>query len=100
VTARAGDIRLAAWSKLMGAHARLVQRVGRGLAAVTTLPLGSYNVLRLLQEAPGCRLRLGELAGAVHLTRSGVTRLAKRLERRGCCAGRGTRGTGEGRARS
>lgn len=79
---RAGDIRLAAWWKLV-AHARLVQRVGRDLAAATALPLGSYNVLRLLQAAPGCRLRLGELARAVHLTRSGATRLAKRLERAG-----------------
>ena len=80
---RAGDIRLAAWWKLMGAHARLVQRVGRDLAAATALPLGSYNVLRLLHEAPGCRLRLGELAREVFLTRSGATRLAKRLERAG-----------------
>lgn len=76
---RAGDIKLAAWWKLL-AHARLVQRVARDLAAATALPLGSYNVLRLLQEAPGCRLRLGELASAVFLTRSGATRLAKRLE--------------------
>ncbi len=80
---RAGDIRLAAWWKLVAAHARLVQRVGRDLAAATALPLGSYNVLRLLREAPGCRLRLGELARAVVLTRSGATRLAKRLERAG-----------------
>ncbi len=67
----------------MAAHARLVQRVGRDLEAATALPLGSYNVLRLLQEAPDCRLRLGELARAVLLTRSGVTRLANRLERAG-----------------
>ncbi len=80
---RAGDIRLAAWWRLVAAHARLVQRVGRDLAAATALPLGSYNVLRLLREAPGCRLRLGELARAVVLTRSGATRLAKRLERAG-----------------
>ena len=36
----------------MAAHAHLVQRVGRDLAAATCLPLGSYNVLRLLHEAP------------------------------------------------
>ena len=83
MSGRAGDIRLAAWWKLVAAHARLVQRVGRDLAAATALPPGSYNVLRLLQEAPGCRLRLGELARAVLLTRSGATRLAKRLERAG-----------------
>lgn len=80
---RAGDSRLTAWWKFMAAHARLVQRVGRDLEAATALPLGSYNVLRVLQEAPACRLRLGELARAVLLTRSGATRLAKRLERAG-----------------
>ena len=80
---RAGDIRLAAWWKLMAASALLVQRVGRDLAAATSLPLGSYNVLRLLHEAPGGRLRLSELARAVFLTRGGVTRLVNRLERTG-----------------
>lgn len=80
---RAGDIKLAAWWTLMAAHARLVHQVGRDLEAATSLPLGSYNVLRLLQEAPGCRLRLGEVASAVLLTRGGATRLTKRLERAG-----------------
>jgi DNA-binding MarR family transcriptional regulator len=83
VAERAEDIRLAAWWKLMAASALLVQRVGRDLAAATSLPLGSYNVLRLLHEAPDCRLRLNELARAVFLTRSGVTRLVNRLERAG-----------------
>ncbi len=49
---RAEDIRLAAWWKLMAAYALLVQRVGRDLAAATSLPLGSYNVLRLLHGPP------------------------------------------------
>ncbi len=78
---RAGDIRLAAWWKLMAAQVRVVQWVSRDLEAATVLPLVSYNVLRLLREAPGCRLRLSELASAVLLTRSGATRLTKRLER-------------------
>src|SRR5271166_1495477 len=67
----------------MAAYAFLVQRVGCDLAAATSLPLGSYNVLRLLHEAPDGRLRLSELARAVHLTRSGVTRLVNRVERAG-----------------
>jgi DNA-binding MarR family transcriptional regulator len=83
VAERAEDMRLAAWWKLMAAHALLVQRVGRDLAAGASLPLSSHNVLRLLHEAPGGRLRLSELARAVHLTRSGVTRLVNRLERAG-----------------
>jgi DNA-binding MarR family transcriptional regulator len=83
VARRAGDIRLAAWWKLMAAHAQLVQQVERDLEAAAAVPLGFYNVLRLLHEAPYSRLRLGELATAVLLTRSGVTRLANRLERAG-----------------
>lgn len=59
------------------------KRVGRDLAAATSLPLRSFNVLRLLDEAPGGRLRLSELARAVHVTRSGMTRLANRMERDG-----------------
>jgi DNA-binding MarR family transcriptional regulator len=83
VVGGAGDTRLAAWWKLMAAHAHLAQRVGRDLAAATALPFGSYNVLRLLHEATGGRLRLSELARAVHLTRGGVTRLVNRLEKAG-----------------
>jgi DNA-binding MarR family transcriptional regulator len=67
----------------MAVHGLLVQRVGRDLAAGSCLRLGSYNVLCLLQDAPGGRLRLSDLAKAVHLTRSGMTRLATRLERAG-----------------
>ena len=74
---------MGAWWTFMAAHAQLVERVGRDLVAATSLPLGSYNVLRLLHEAPGGRLRLSELARAVHLTRSGATRLTNRLEKAG-----------------
>jgi DNA-binding MarR family transcriptional regulator len=100
VARRAGDIKLAVWWKLMATHAQLVQRVDRDLEAATCLPLGSYNVLRLLHDAPDCRLRLGELAKAIFLTRSGVTRLANRLERAGLLRRECTRGTGVVRARS
>src|SRR5580698_10075296 len=67
----------------MAAHAQLVQEVGRDLAAATSLSLSSFNVLRLLREAPEGRLRLNELARVVFLTRSGVTRLVNRLETAG-----------------
>jgi DNA-binding MarR family transcriptional regulator len=110
VARRAEDIRLAAWWKLLAAHAQLVRRVDRDLVVATALPLGSFNVLRLLHEAPDRRLRLGELANSVFLTRSGVTRLANRLEgagllrreghgrdRRGSCAVLTDRGLDEWR---
>jgi DNA-binding MarR family transcriptional regulator len=83
VVTKAGDAGLAGWSLFMAAHALLAQRVGRDLAAANSLPLGSYSVLCLLHDAPGGRLRLSELARASHLTRSGVSRLASRLERVG-----------------
>ena len=80
---RANDAKVDVWWSLMSAHAVLAERVGRDLAAATSLPLGSYNLLRLLHEARDGRVRLSELAKAVHLTRSGVTRSANRLERAG-----------------
>jgi DNA-binding MarR family transcriptional regulator len=83
VATQAGEARLEGWWTFLAAHALLVQRVGRDLAAGSSLPLGSYNVLRLLHEASGGRLRLSELARAVFLTRSGVTRLVNRLEKAG-----------------
>jgi DNA-binding MarR family transcriptional regulator len=67
----------------MAVHSLLMQRVGRDLAAAGCVPVGSYNALRLLHAAPGGRLRLSELARAVQLTRSGVTRLTNRLEKAG-----------------
>jgi DNA-binding MarR family transcriptional regulator len=67
----------------MAVHSFLVQRVGRDLAAAGCIPVGSYNALRFLHEAPGSRLQLSALARDVHLTQSGVTRLANRLEKAG-----------------
>jgi len=83
VKTQARDSRLEAWWTFMAAHVLLTQRVGRDLAAAACVPVGTYNALRLLHEAPGGRLRLSELARAVHLTRSGASRLTNRLERAG-----------------
>jgi DNA-binding MarR family transcriptional regulator len=83
VITQAGKSRLAVWWRCVAVHALLMQRVGRDLAAAGCVPVGSYNVLQLLHEAPDGHLRLSELARAVHLTRSGMSRLANRLERAG-----------------
>jgi DNA-binding MarR family transcriptional regulator len=53
------------------------------LVAAQRLSLASYDVLVQLAESPQRRLRMTELAGAVLLSRSGVTRLVDRLERGG-----------------
>jgi DNA-binding MarR family transcriptional regulator len=56
------------------------------LLAEQDLPLASYDVLVQLAEAPDRRLRMTELADAVLLSRSGVTRLVDRLEKGGLVA--------------
>jgi DNA-binding MarR family transcriptional regulator len=50
------------------------------LVAEHPISLGAYDVLVQLAEAPDRRLRMAELADAVLLSRSGVTRLVDRLE--------------------
>lgn len=47
------------------------------------MSLHEYSVLMHLSEAPGRRLRMGELATAVEMSLSGMTRLVTQLERHG-----------------
>lgn len=72
-----------AWRALIMAHAAAVERIERGLLEANLPPLGWYDVLLELSAAPGCRLRMHELASAVVLSRSGLTRLVDRLEKAG-----------------
>jgi DNA-binding MarR family transcriptional regulator len=75
---------LLAWRALLRAHAAAVGRIERDLAASEPdLPLTWYDVLVALVGAPERRLRLRELAEAVLLSRSGLTRLVDRLEAAG-----------------
>ena len=68
------------WRTFLAAHAAVIDRMERELAEGGTLPLGHYDVLLALAEAPGSRLRMHELARDVVLSRSGLTRLVDRLE--------------------
>ena len=74
------ELRLAAWRAFLNAHASVVAAIERELAAQRFVPLTWYDVLVALWEAPEHRLRLHELARAVVLSRSGLTRLVDRLE--------------------
>jgi DNA-binding MarR family transcriptional regulator len=75
--------REAAWRALITAHARVVERIERALAEAGLPPSGWYDVLLELSAAPDRRLRMHELARAVVLSRSGLTRLVDRLEKAG-----------------
>lgn len=74
---------LAAWRAFLNAHATVIDVLERELAAAECLPLSSYDVLLALAEAPERRRRMHELASAVVLSRSGLTRLVDRLEAEG-----------------
>jgi DNA-binding MarR family transcriptional regulator len=74
---------LRAWAGFLRAHANLVRELDEELRAAHGLPLTSYDVLVQLAHAPRRRLRMRDLADAVLLSRSGLTRLVDRLERQG-----------------
>ena len=74
---------LAAWRSFLRAHASVTRRLESDLLSVHGLSLGVYDVLVQLVEAPGRRLRMTELADAVLLSRSGLTRLVDRMARDG-----------------
>src|SRR6266508_438477 len=74
---------LAAWSGFLQSHAQIVRALDAELEREHGLPLTSYDVLIQLSLAPDRRLRMFELADAVVLSRSGLTRLVERLERDG-----------------
>jgi DNA-binding MarR family transcriptional regulator len=79
----AGDWRLAAWRSFLRTHAHLLRQLEQDLLVNRKIPLASYDVLVQLAEAPDWRLRMSELADAVLLSRSGLTRLVDRLQREG-----------------
>src|SRR5262245_36162973 len=75
-----------AWYRFVLVHARVTAAInGRLREDNSLLPLEHYDVLLCLKRAPGGgqRLRLSELAEAVTLSRSGLTRLVDRLEKAG-----------------
>jgi DNA-binding MarR family transcriptional regulator len=86
VQAQLSAAELATWRTFLRAHATVTRRLEAELVAEHELPLASYDVLVQLSEAPQRRLRMTELADRVLLSRSGLTRLADRLERDGFIA--------------
>jgi DNA-binding MarR family transcriptional regulator len=74
---------LAVWRGFLRVHAAIVRELDADLQAAHGLPLSSYEVLLSLAAAPERRLRMIELAEALIVSQSGVTRLVDRLERSG-----------------
>ncbi len=80
---RFSELELDAWRGFLRTHATLVRELDEELTQRHGLPLTSYDVLVQLDGAPDGRMRMSQLADAVLLSRSGLTRLVDRLERAG-----------------
>lgn len=60
-----------------------MRRLSQDLNDAGQIDLATYDVLLQLAQAPDSRLRMAELADAVLLSRSGLTRMVDRLQREG-----------------
>lgn len=82
----AGDPALGAvdepWRLLDEAHARLVERIERAVMGEARLPLLHLRALAVLADSREGR-RMNGLAQALHMSKSGLTRLVDRLEAQG-----------------
>jgi DNA-binding MarR family transcriptional regulator len=70
----------AAWGAFLRSHATILRELDDELQAEHQLALGDYDVLVNLAQAPGRRMRMCDLADAVVMSRSGLTRRVERLE--------------------
>jgi DNA-binding MarR family transcriptional regulator len=74
---------LAAWATLVHTHASVVEAVEQRLMAEAALPLPWHEVLVRVSQAGEELLRMQELARSMLLSKSGLTRLADRMEQAG-----------------
>ncbi|HVC06973.1 MAG TPA: MarR family transcriptional regulator [Solirubrobacterales bacterium] len=72
-----------AWGALARTHAAVSQRLQDALAQAGFPPLPWYDVLATLADAPEERMRMGDLAEVLVITRGGLTKLVDRLVRAG-----------------
>lgn len=72
-----------AWTSFRLAAAIVLARLERDLLATSEIGYSDFDVLMQLSLAPEASLRMADLARAVSLSPSALTRLVQRLERRG-----------------
>jgi len=77
------DERVASWVALLRANAAVMEAVEAELLAAHDLPLSWHEVLVRLARSPEGSMRMQELAREVLLSKSGLTRLADRMEEAG-----------------
>jgi len=70
-------------AKLRRTHAAVSQRLQDALAAADFPPLAWYELLGAVAEAPERRMKMGDLAESLVITRGGLTKLIDRLIKAG-----------------
>lgn len=77
------EIELAAWKGMLFAYRNATVAIDERLEREHDLTLSSYEVLLILSRQEEQAMRMGQLADALLLSRSGLTRLVDRLVKRG-----------------
>jgi DNA-binding MarR family transcriptional regulator len=77
------DANVAAWRALAASHAIVTCALDRELGDHHGLGVSDFEVLERLSEAEDHKFRAQELAEAVHLSQSALSRLIGRLEQHG-----------------
>lgn len=90
-----GDVAFEAWRNFLLANARLLRELDEQLRKEQNFSLGEFDVLVNLANAPAQRRAMCDLAGAILLSPSGLSRRVDRLERAGLV--RRERGTKDAR---
>lgn len=72
-----------AWGALARTHAAITGRLQEALASADFPPLPWYEVLAAVAETPEQRMKMGDLAEALVITRGGLTKLVDRLVKAG-----------------
>jgi DNA-binding MarR family transcriptional regulator len=78
------DEQLATWRAFLNAHARMTRAIGRELTEAGLPDLAWYDLLWTLYRRPGRSLRVKELANAVVLSPTAMSRFVDRVEAAGC----------------
>ena len=78
--------RFQAWLNLLQVHAVVGAKIEAELDAACGLSLAEHEVLLRLAHAPDDQLRMYDLSDLLLLSKSGITRLVDRLEKRGLIA--------------
>jgi DNA-binding MarR family transcriptional regulator len=81
-----GETEIRTWIRFLATHSAITRELEARLMGAHGLTLSDYDVLVQLARAPERKLRNIDLAKAVVLTRSGVTRLVDGLEKDGLVA--------------